>query len=82
MPNFIVTARSSNRFPIDMLRHDNCWPTSPLDAARISASITQDPFLKDALDADGELRIMLTTGHRGLISHDRWRSFGWRVLNG
>lgn len=62
--NYYVTGRGP--FPVDMLRHDACWPAGPEDATRL-------------LTEEGERSIRFTS-HRP-PEPDRWWSFGWSVGN-
>jgi hypothetical protein len=77
MPNnprlhvFRVAPMLRQRFPIDMLRHDACWPRSSDDALKVAAMLAAELPAKC-----GEIQ---------LVSHDeptaaRWLSFGWRVI--
>lgn len=58
-------------FPVDMLRHDQCWPATSTDAASIAVSIDWQSYGDD-------------TRHVVLIGLNdptgpRWESFGWKV---
>ena len=35
---YSFTVQGSGEFPIDMLRHDSCWPAQPADSALVAAS--------------------------------------------
>lgn len=70
-----ITVKGRGRFPIDMLRYDECYPASQLDATLISDSIdhTSDTYLQ--------------TWEVGLYSNmlrgpteARWASFGVGVV--
>lgn len=67
-----IVVEGRGRFPIDMLRYDNCNPATSTDALEIDRSF----------EVHGNYRIRL---HR--FSYDahkaesaRWRSFGWSVV--
>lgn len=53
-------------FPIDMLRHDECWPCDPSTIELIS---------QDFLESNVSVKIK---SHRA-PTIDRWLSFGWSV---
>ena len=60
-------------FPVDMLRHDSCWPAGTTDAVRISETILS--FAEERLAP-----IELTTSDQANVTPGRWQSFGWRVI--
>ena len=69
---FAVTGR--HRFPIDMLRHDSCFPQRSQDAQSI-----------DDCNRDGETRqVVLVTYHEyknnNNVTQGRWESFSWPVI--
>ena len=63
------------QFPIDMLRHDQCYPLTPTDSATISNSYL-------ARNPEGfEVELGTYTSHRwaNVPNVERWASFGWFV---
>ncbi len=78
--DFTVVGRSS--FPLDMLRHDQCWPRDSNDAQAIYMMINEETR-RDRLDNDGPVRIRLcgryTTAGYLYPTGGRWSSFGWSV---
>jgi hypothetical protein len=71
MTTFAVVAPHGASFPIDMLRHDRCWPARPEDSVTISASFNPTP-------PNGETLIVTLRGDTE-PTLGRWASFGWRV---
>jgi hypothetical protein len=69
------TVTGTGPFPIDMLRHDCCYPVDADDSDTIESSF--DSF------ADGKrIKRKIT-----LVSHthptvERWNDFGWSVVDG
>ena len=68
---FVVTGRSRDRFPMDMLRYDECWPQEPSqipspDSQEYTASVRMARYVSNETDQP-------TTA--------RWDSFGWLVTN-
>ena len=57
-------------FPLDMLRHDACWPRNSEDAATIVLAGTPDEPARAVIHLTG-----ITPPSVG-----RWSSFGWRVV--
>ena len=53
-------------FPIDMLRHDQCWPVD-------------GDFQVIATRTNYEAEVVLCSHKRRLITPARWASFGWVV---
>jgi hypothetical protein len=66
---FVVTGRTS--FPLDMLRHDCCWPTRSDDVLAIAESVQKY--------GGSDQRVELTSIQPP--TDGRWSSFGWRVAN-
>ncbi len=66
--NFKVRGRTP--FPLDMLRHDECWPEVEEDVVRIEQS------RELSIEA---LTVSLETWHSS-PTVARWASFGWEVL--
>lgn len=63
--------RGRGPFPIDMLRHDQAWPVSPDDSAKISIGIEHD--------AAYDWRTIFLNGV-ARPSVARWKSFTWEVI--
>ena len=57
-------------FPLDMLRHDACWPRNSEDAAHIGLAGTPHEPARATINLTG-----LASPTIG-----RWASFGWRVI--
>lgn len=66
------SVRGSVALPIDMLRYDQCWPATEVDAKRAAASIR--------FETEGSVTIELRGPRRPTLA--RWESFGWRVIEG
>jgi hypothetical protein len=65
---FCVAGRAE--FPMDMLRHDQCWPAYSDDAARLYGDATAD-----------RRTVRLQTWNRTSPNVRRWASFGWVVVD-
>lgn len=63
---FVVSGRG--RFPVDMLRYDECWP---IDGASADALVADDQ--------DARREVKLRSHRRASPTLDRWASFGWHV---
>jgi len=63
--------RGRGRFPIDMLRYDSCWPAGQEDVSLIT----------DSLGGPYELREVALYFNHHAPTDQRWRSFGWVVIN-
>ena len=61
---YYVTGRG--QFPLDMLRHDDCWPATSSDAALI-----------DKEDYKEHRSILMHSYHEPTVA--RWQSFVWSV---
>lgn len=59
-------------FPLDMLRHDSCWPRGQNDVGVIQESLDE----RTRIDRTVEL----STGSSASPTEGRWESFGWRVM--
>lgn len=69
--------KGSFHFPLDMLRHDACWPISPTDSGNMEFS----------LDARKPTGYEIELAHWAPNSNwkptaDRWASFGWHIVTG
>lgn len=70
MPNPIFkrfTVEGAGGFPADMLRVDQCWPATPVDAASLA---TIDPVPRS---------VTLETSAKYAPDRRRWLTSGWRV---
>ncbi len=77
--NLVVSGRSA--FPLDMLRYDMCVPRGSEDVSTIEHS--QD--FANRRDANGfprdfVVRLLRYSGAGSKCTADRWRSFGWVVI--
>lgn len=61
----IFYVRGRGEFPFDMLRHDQCFPSTSSDAEKLA-----DTWAYRTIE-------MSTDFHK--ITPDRWRSFGWEA---
>jgi len=66
--SFKVTGRGE--FPLDMLRYDECWPSTTLDAMSIETPANR-----------GKRTVTLESNRYMAPTEGRWLSFGWRVLD-
>jgi hypothetical protein len=63
-------------FPIDMLRHDQCFPMGPEDSANM-----ENPY--EAVERFGDVRHvrLCAVSHPNFKpTEGRWASFGWPVV--
>lgn len=71
-----VEVTGKGQFPIDMLRHDQCFPIFESDS-----QIIRDGFSRKADD----IRPVVALGHWGPSSWvptaERWKSYGWTVTH-
>lgn len=72
--NYVTTFKvcSKGYFPMDMLRYDACFPSRSEDAAMISE------YTKEIVTV--ELETYHDSQRDGHPTVDRWRSFGWTVV--
>lgn len=63
--------RGRGNFPVDMLRYDCCFPARGADAAAMEAA------------AHGEERsiVLCRRASDSGVNVERWRSFGWTVVD-
>ena len=64
-------------FPVDMLRYDESWPATELDAGvmeRLGDHVRHGPGVV-------AVTVRLAT-YSGEPTGGRWRSFGWTVVDG
>ena len=84
MPRFTVMMKKKIflNFPVDMLRYDNCWPSTSEDSVKISWTLQNNLQTME----DNEISFMLGRGielytdNRSLTAK-RWESFGWEVVS-
>jgi len=83
------TVRGRGAFPLEMLRHDCCFPKSTEDADKIDDSIRNYVFVENGMlnhvlleDISVDLIRYTKLKRRGdqMVTIDRWTSLGWRVL--
>ena len=70
------TVEGSGEFPIDVLRTDECWPATAIDAAHIAAHYD----MTDASVARSR-KVTLATAAKYAPNRQRWGTFGWRVTD-
>lgn len=63
--------RGRGTFPLDMLRHDRCWPHTVADVERMHIS---ERFEREI--------VLSTDKNRPGITPLRWNSFGWSCTQG
>ena len=66
----VFTVEGRGTFPLDMLRHDNCWPYSGDDVCKIGDDVKE------------RRSIRLVTGSDYYPTVGRWNSFMWSVKEG
>lgn len=66
------TFQGKGHFPIDMLRYDACWPSSPDDVYQLLVGHSQ--FSNPGF-LDTERKVTVSSHRRP--TDGRWRSFGW-----
>lgn len=66
------TVKSNDNFPMDMLRHDMCWPADTTSAMEIS-NIIETHGVRD------RTRTVHLFTWATSITPERWKSFGWTV---
>lgn len=72
MRTFTVEGRGE--FPIDMMRRDRCEAADDASREALEATYENGGHV-------GRRRVTLTTDER-TVTEDRWRSFGWPVVEG
>lgn len=63
------TVTGNGAFPYDMLRYDQCWPTSEAESSLLS----DNQFVGEP----GHRSVTLATDYQGAPTVGRWQSFGW-----
>lgn len=74
---FDVEGRNWDRFPLDMLRYDGCYPARSDDVEKIMASLMDG--LRDK-KADYPRGFVITLVSSKKPTEGRWKSFGWNIL--
>lgn len=64
--------RGSHPLPVDMLRHDRCWPASERDSEVIAQTWRHEN--------NGPVEVEICT--RSELTVGRWESYGWHVIAG
>lgn len=64
MAKFTLTVRGNGDFPVDMLRYDECWPSTTADAVKLG---------------DTTRRTVELLSDRN-PTRDRWDSFCWTLV--
>ncbi len=72
------TVEGAFAFPIDMLRHDACWPLTETD----SDAIADDHLGEINVTRSRKRKVTLTRVARmhWAPTVNRWESFGWKVI--
>ena len=78
---FVV--EGTGRFPVDMLRYDNCFPSSGNDAEHLRKLISGEYDGKTGIGSSEPYGVCLTkfaaSKAQATPTDARWRSFGWTV---
>ena len=69
-------AMSFMNFPIDMLRHDRCYPVTESDSTNIVSSFR---FGRKESHV-GQINLQRYAHKNWTPTKDRWLSFGWEVI--
>jgi len=67
---------SRHRFPLDMLRYDNCYPNN---GDSVQAMYDSFDRVKNDDGSCGPYLVMMTAYSEPTVG--RWQSFGWSVSN-
>jgi hypothetical protein len=71
---YTYTVNGNSKFPVDMLRHDRCWPASENEALDL-----QD-WLNGRTIVHGVFAVVtFTLRSNQAPTEGRWQSFGWTV---
>lgn len=68
----IFSVTGKGRFPLDMLRYDQCWPRAAEDAEAIGMNLS-------SLNPREVTSVILLVAWAHGPTIDRWRSFGWEA---
>jgi len=71
---FTFEVMGRGKFPMDMLRYDNCWPATQDDVTKLVESMTNPDYLRM------DWKITLRTRTLNTPTLGRWISFEWHVL--
>jgi hypothetical protein len=72
MPKFITfTVEGTGNIPTDMLRYDQCWPYSTMDAVGMFREYGEPLLSRRQIRLCSIARVPTAA---------RWESFGWRVV--
>jgi hypothetical protein len=79
MKRTIISVTGMSKFPLDMLRHDHCWPRRASDGAFIQEQIIDpEAFNKKRPNwSERGVQLYVEAGHEVTVA--RWNSFGWSV---
>lgn len=84
LTTFTVEAPRKERFPLDMLRYDACYPATSIDVEQINSSLYHAHTGLVADEKQGPIRVALTrtgsTKRAAAPTPARWASFGWQVI--
>lgn len=69
------TVEGDGRFPVDMLRYDQSFPDSELDAGKIYNSVLGVSLVKHQITLGRYVQ-----SKNNLPKEVRWASFGWYVV--
>jgi len=67
-----------NRFPIDMLRYDTCYPSTNSDSSAIRWSF--NPNAISNYSEIGPIELIHLGNKNWKPSFKKWESFGWKVI--
>lgn len=73
---YYFEVEGAGTFPVDMLRYDGAWPRDEADSALVQQHAYSEP--------QGRRVVRLASTYTGGNHHpcsDRWRSFGWQVID-
>lgn len=76
---FDVEGPSWNRFPLDMLRYDSCYPSQSDDVVKIADSLATDMSRTDK-QTFYPRGFVITLVSDKKPTDGRWKSFGWNIL--
>ncbi len=72
---YIAAITCTSHFPIDMLRHEQCWPVTERDAANIENSYTYGQQVEEPI------YVIRSNSFRDGWTEKRWESFGVKLQN-
>ena len=71
-----VSIPDHGRFPVDMLRYDQCYPCGEQDSSRIEASLAARTAAPFAVCVE---RVTTARDWNAAFTRERWESFGARI---